>query len=222
MNDIREGDIVIAASGEGGQNGESELVLAFEVGESEVRCLLVTLRQDMAIELDLILPPSDTKMNDKIVIHNLAETWISFDRLSSPVGHCEIEILQALVDLRFGTYSGERPTGSEVMPFGDPRDRQLRSIYANFRRLFGHQQRPLLRAVIEDKNALGSEDLQGIAGISQIKSGKYSFEDIEAAQRYIDMARESLEIASKPDLLDAQLKLLIGPQSIENLEGITA
>lgn len=129
---VQEGDIAVAR----GQGDGLEFVLVFRVSDDHADCMLTTLWQELATDVDPILTPEDTGLSDTVVIHTMTMSLIEFDRLSSPIAHCSTDVLDAICDLWCFRENDQYKTGDHVLPFADPRERTLRHLYKSFREEF--------------------------------------------------------------------------------------
>ena len=129
---VQEGDIAVAR----GLGDGLEIVLIFGVYDDHADCMLTTLWQELATEVDPILTPKDTGLSDTMVVHTMTMSHVEFDRLSSPIAHCSTDVLDAIYDFWFFRDNDQYKTGDSLMPFCDPRDKTLRHLYKSFREEF--------------------------------------------------------------------------------------
>lgn len=159
MKDIEEGDIVLATPADASLDDENQYVLVFEVLESAASCILITLRTDLAIELDLVLPSELTGLSNTVTIHTMTESVIPRSRLSRAIAHCGDEVLQEILDLRYSEPSQRFQYGEETLPLGDPRERELTVMYRNFRELFEvrehEKSRQPVKVILDGSNLAG-------------------------------------------------------------------
>lgn len=153
------GDIVLAAPSSESADQTFQYVVVLDLFDEGASCVLATLRTDLAIEIDLILPTDVTLLSAPVVVHSMTGCQIPYTRLSRTFASCGIAIADEIFAARLGDPSGKFEAGQPTLLIGDHREDQVTAIYSQFFEMFHITEAELTKskAIVEAPTELDSQ-----------------------------------------------------------------
>ena len=207
------GDIVLAAPSSESADQTFQYVVVLDLFDAGASCVLATLRTDLAIEIDLILPTEVTLLSAPVVVHSMTGCQIPYTRLSRTFASCGIAIADDIFAARLGDSSGRFEAGQPALLFGDHREDQLTSIYSQFFEMFHITEAELAKskAIVEAPTALDSQ--------IRMNEAIRRVQDQTATAEQRQLVRERLDLMDQRDSVsdidfDEEFKILIGNPAV--------